>query len=198
MQPRLATLGDIPALNALSAACFPHSLFWSGDHAATRRWWRNAILSEHAETWVFEDDARPVAVMVALIDEAAWLAGTGPQRMTPLEKALQVIRFPLRFLRNRTYRSKPDAKTPIPHNALPLTRGTRLFIEQFAVSPDAQGRNLGKRLVRLSLERAAHHGLAGAFYMVDRANAPMLGLMAREGFAIVQDGPRQFGLGRLC
>ena len=61
-----------------------------------------------------------------------------------------------------------------------------------AVTPQARGRGLGRRLLQTALDHARTQGAASMFLEVSPANAPALALYARAGFAPVGRRPRYY------
>lgn len=191
---RLARPADVADLDRICMDCFPHSLFWSGSHAATARWWESALSGDVAETWIVTEGEKPAGLAVMLLDEAAWRDRHAGARMTPREIAARALRHPGRLARAIAKRARPDARPELPMRPFDLATGRRLFVEHFAVSPQMRRKGIGRDLVRLSLRRAAAHGFDGAYYLVDRDNDGMLALLVREGFTVQRDAGRQLAL----
>ena len=195
---REARLSDISRLNAICKSCFDHSLLWSGDHAAARAWWQAMIEADFSEVWVLEDPetGSVLGFTALLMDEPAWHRAHAAVLMTRAQKALQFLRHPGRVFARMRYKAAQGV-ADLPQADLALPREDRLFVEHFAVAPEAQGRGIARQLVEVGRDRTRHHGRRGILYMVDRTNAPMQKLMVSEGLVVQRETPVQFAFAAL-
>jgi len=68
-----------------------------------------------------------------------------------------------------------------------------LWIENIAVSPDAQGRGFGKHLLALADEKAARSGCSEIRLLTNEAFAANIALYERSGFSVDRKEPSRLG-----
>lgn len=181
---RQATARDADALLGLCRDAFPASLRWAGPAGGGRRWWRHVLADDRAETWLAERPEGAVGFTLLVIDEQAWARSASVREAAPVLRALAVLAAPeAAFRRVLTRLAPPAAVSPDP-GAPHLPAGERVFVELFGVARAARGRGVARQLVAHGQRRAAALGRGGCCYRVERGNAPMLALMASEGYRI--------------
>ncbi|GAG53198.1 unnamed protein product, partial [marine sediment metagenome] len=69
---RRANLGDMDAVLSICRESFEQSARWQGLRFFACKWWRAALASKAAESWVCLSCGRTAAVCVLVSDELAW------------------------------------------------------------------------------------------------------------------------------
>jgi ribosomal protein S18 acetylase RimI-like enzyme len=140
---------DIPALMSISAEGFPESPRWRKAGRFARRWWRVALGSPFAETWVVEGETGLMGFVVLVVDEAGWSTERRRRCGSPMDYLLAMAAQPgmiLNELRRRRRLRADVARPPHvpPEEAMPW--GERTWIELIAVSSRARRMGVARQL----------------------------------------------------
>lgn len=178
---------DAPALAAICRDSFPRTARWQATRATGTRWWAGAIQSRAAEVWVAVRGRAIGGFLLVILDEPLWARQRRTFARTTWQDPLVLATRPAALARILMHRliAPPAALSANRKVISPGAAPPRLWLELIAVSPEARGQGLGRRLMELCEHRAAILDRPEVRLRVEVDNTGAVALYDREGFETV-------------
>ena len=185
MAARQATLGDVELLIDLCQRGFPDTLTWGGPRFLSRNWWRSALRSLSAETWLFSIDGKPSGLCVLVQDINGWWAKPLYAERSWTFRLFAAALCPKLILSRLV--KKILAPRPLPSEcprseAIATATGSRTRVRLLAVAPDKRRQGFGKRILQFCENRTMELGREIIELFVSIENASARHFYAQQGY----------------